>query len=463
MAISIVAHTSDEQSAMGVTKSSTCSRDIFTGTAESLVAAGHLTISDLTPQPGRPPGVTAFLSDGKPCPMHRRAGREPGYRSIRQLSDGTVRVEVTVQKDVRSWRRMQQSSADHEAEQQRINKELAENGHKYSNWQLHHEYDNHYSLAESWEGTKAQLQGEGLGVGMAFPGEPGAPAEVHCKCPLGFDVRIYTSGYDPAKVAAGIYSAESKYISDEPRPDEYVSYAPGVMLKVWRADGWCDRDFYRGSADALVAAGLVPSLDLFPGQPGRNKGRATYRRNWTPSTSSSNGRDNWAATICKHGKSNQFTMEVPVGDKEDARRRELRLNQVDESKRAAAALAQERKKLRKLAGGRVKSIETFRRERADSLEEWSDFLWKIVFGKRDEPLSFDIPEGSSLHADLANAFQTLRDAVRDAHVKLDKELEAKVRTQLNLAAARNDRGVQSVLENARHLRLVHVNPDADKV
>lgn len=458
MAFSIVAHTSDEPLAStAITKSSTCSRDIFVGTAEALVAAGHLTMDDLIPQAGRPLGVTAFLGDGQPCPLHRRAGREPGYKAVRQLNDGTVRVEVTVQKDVRSWRRRQQASAEYEAEQNRINKELAENGHKYSNWQLRHEYDNHYSWAESWEGTKVQLQGEGLGVGMAFPGEPGAPGEIRCKCPLGFDVRIYSPTHEPAKAAAGIYRAVSEYVPTERHPDQYLAFAPGVQKKLWNAKGWCDRDIFTGTSDALVAAKLIPSLHLFPGLPGRNKQRASYRTDWTPSTSSSNGRERWAATIIKSGKN--FIVELAVGEDEEKRRREIQAAQRDEAKRMGAVLAQERRELRTLSGGRANTVETFRRERAEELETWANLLWKMVFGNQKGSLSFDIPEGSDLHTDIADAFQSLRDAVHDADVKLDKTLEAKVQARLSLTAARNDRGVQSVLEKARHLRLVHGAPE----
>ncbi|MDE2367531.1 MAG: hypothetical protein KGN16_01055 [Burkholderiales bacterium] len=36
------------------------------------------------------------------------------------------------------------------------------------------------------------------------------------------------------------------------------------------------RDFYSGSAEALAAAGLLP-LGMFPGQPGRPIGKASYR------------------------------------------------------------------------------------------------------------------------------------------------------------------------------------------
>src|SRR6185369_3846695 len=149
MALKIVAESTSAAGALpGITKSATCSRDLFSGPADALVAAGLVTQDELRPQPGRPQGVTAFLPGGEPCPPTRRAWREPGFRVIRQLDDGTYCLEVTAPKEVQAWRRKEDA-------EKRINKELAEHGHEYRNWTLRHDFN---GRAETWEGTKGQLQ-----------------------------------------------------------------------------------------------------------------------------------------------------------------------------------------------------------------------------------------------------------------------------------------------------------------
>ena len=454
MALKIVAESSSAPDTLpGISKSSSCSRDVFTGTAEALVAAGFIIRDELKPQKGRPDGCTAFLADGEHCPPSRRAWREPGFRFIKRHDDGTYRLEVTVSKGMQAWRRKQEAAAKHEAEQERINKELAESGHKYREWTLRHDFS---GGAESWEGTKGQLQAVGIGVGLQFPGEPGASEKLHCKCPLGFDVRIYLPTYHRAKCAAGIYMAQSCYISDSEEPKHYVAHAPGVLLEVW-ADAWTDRDFYVGTAEALVAANLVPSVSLFPGKPGMNKCQASYRKDWTPSTTSYG--QGWAATIRKRGSKGQFIAEVPVSKAEFERRKATSKELEEQKRRTEAVLAEERRKLRQLAVGNGMTVEEFRIERARSAEVWLNMLWRDVFTSQDGVLRFDIPEDSDLSDELAKAFQTIRDAMQTANVTKDKRLEAEVQKRLQLTAARNDKGVQSLLHGAKHLRLVHSSPE----
>lgn len=455
MALRIVAESTPTADTLpGITKSSTCSRDVFSGPADALVAAGLVALDELQPQEGRPHGVTAFLPGGEPCPPSRRAWREPGFRVIRLLDDGSYRLEVTVCKEVQAWRRKQKAAAEHEAEQERINKEVAEYGHKYRNWVLRHDFS---GRAETWEGTKGQLQAIGIGVGLQYPGEPGAPEYVYCKCPLGFDVRIYLPQYERAKAAAGIYLAQSFYKSSAEESKHYVPYAPGVLLEVW-ADGWTDRDFFVGSAEALVAANLVPSVRLFPGQPGTNKCQASYRKDWTPSTTSGR-QDDWAATICKRGKG-RFIVEVPVSNAEFKRRKAARDERKEEEEKTEAALAKERRELRQLAIGGNKTVEEFRAERMEEVAFDLKVLWRQVFERADGALRFDIPEDSELMEELADAFQTIRDAVQSAEVTVDKQLESELNKRLKLTAARNDKGLQSLLGKATHLRLVHSSPEA---
>lgn len=463
MTLSIVADTYSPDSLPGITKSSRGSCDIYSGTAEALIAASIIASEQLELQKGRAPGVTVFLAHGEPCPPRLRAWREPGYKAIRQQDDGTYRVEVTASKEVQAWRRKVKKAAEHESEQQRINEALAECRQHYRNWELKHGYSGDanggswQNSYEWWEGTKEQLQEVGIGVGLKFPADQGATVYMHCKCPLGFDVRVYLpdSSYAPGKAAARIYTAQSWYVPYVEASKQYVQHAPGVLREVWAFSGWRSRDFYHGSAEAFVTAGLVPSLDLFPGQPGTNKVQASYCKGWIAATSSP--RSNFEATIRRRGKSNEFCVELPVTAAEEKRREEAcKQHDLEQSERARV-LAAERKQLRQGAEPE-KTVEEFRSDRAERAEFSLDILWQTVFAKSDGALSFDIPKDSELWEDLAGAFQTIRDAVQEADILRDKKQIAAARTRLKLVAARNDNGLQSMLKNAQHLRLVQSTP-----
>jgi hypothetical protein len=450
MAFSIVADTPAAPfSLTGITKSSRWSCDIYTGTTEALIAAGLITPGQLNPQKGRKPGYTAFLASGEPCPIHLRAWREPGFKAIRQQDDGSYCVEVTAAKDVQLWRRRAEKAAQHEAEQERIDKELAENGHKYRNWAFEQDFS---GCAESWAGTKAQFQAAGLGVGLTFPGEPGAPEKVRCKCPLGFEFVIRLPDYDRAKREARIYTAHSWYYPRREESKQFEAHSPGVLRKVWTPDGYdASSDTFEGTADALVAAGLVPDVRYFPGRPGVNKTQATYLKDWRPA-STANGQD-WGATIRKRGNSGRFSMEISVSKQEFERRKALSKARDEERQQNELRLSAERQQLRQAAAPET-SADDFRAERARRAEFSLNFLWSDVFGRDDGALSFDIPKESELRDNLAEAFQTIRDAVQEADILQDKKQVAAARTRLKLVAARNDKGLQSLLQNAQHLRLV---------
>jgi hypothetical protein len=466
MALSIVADSSASSSMPGVKVSARWVCDVFTGAADALIAAGVVTAGELKPQHGRPEWRMTFLPNGQPCPPARKAWREPGYKSIWHLEDGNYQVEVTVSKEVQAARRKAEKAAEYEREQLRINEEVEQSGHKYRDWKLQHGYSGLPGIpasygygAEWWEGTKAQLQSVGIGVGMVFPGEPGGPDELHCKCPLGFDVRVWLAkGYDRAKAAAGIYNAASPYVPRHDEPKQYVKHAPGVTRELWQPDGWRGSDFYHGTDAALVAAGLVPSIDMFPGQPGRNKGQASYQLDGSPVSNSPHRKVR--ITIRRRGKGNQFVVEVPVSKAEEQRRDEVREQQKKEHEKRQRELAQERQNLRQLSHG--VSVEDFRTKRSEDLERWMQLLWRSVFHSPDGLLSFDMPEGSESLEELAGAFQTLRDLVAEAPIARDKKLEAEMAQRQKVAAARNDTGLQNLLMSAKYLRLVHPTPPDDE-
>lgn len=181
--------------------------DAFEGTIDALVNAGLIAPAELEPQERRAPGYTAFLPGGEPCPPGKGAWRTPGYRAIRLLEDGTIRLEITVSKEVQAKRRAVKRALEYDAEQARINEALAKIGNELRGKALRMECG---SRGESWTGTKAQLQAAGLGVGMLFPGEPGAKKRILCKCPMGFEFSVRQHS-DKVKAAAGLFDAISWY------------------------------------------------------------------------------------------------------------------------------------------------------------------------------------------------------------------------------------------------------------
>lgn len=438
----------------GITRSSRWSCDIYSGSAEALIDAGLIERSQLTPQKGRKLGHTAFLPNGSPCPIQVRAWRDPGFKAIRQQDDASYCVEITVSKGMQAQRRSAEKVAEHEREQQRIDVALAESGQQYRNWELRQGYNDDY---EYWEGTKEQLQREGIGVGLAFPGEPGASKELYCKCPLGFDVRVYLPGsYNPCKAAARIYTAQSWYVPYVEPPREQMQYASGVLQEIWTPTSWESRDIFIGSAQALVAAGLVPSTHLFPAQPGMNKQQASYRKDWTMASNSP--RKGTVARISRLGKGDKYRLELDLSEAEKKRRKEARDQYQNEIKDRAKVLAAERKQLRRGAAP-GKPDEAFRSERAELAKAVMDLLWLQVFARTEGGVRFNISKDSELWDDLAEAFQTIKDAVQEAEILRDEKQAAVVQTRLKLVAARNDKGLQSVLQSAKGLRLVRSADD----
>ena len=296
--------------------------DAFDGTVAALVDAGLITPADLEPQERRTPGYTAFLPGGEPCPPGKGAWRTPGYRAIRQCEDGTIRLEITVSKEVQAERRAAKRAQEYEAEQARINDDIEQRGHLFRGWKLQQFVG---SRGEIWEGTKTQLQAAGLGVGMQYPGEPGAKKRAVFRCPLGFEFLV-SLPLDTAKAAAGIYLASS---------------------------------------------------DFSPGE----------------------------------------TQE-------------------------------QRREIREAVNNAGKSSAIFRAERADFAELALTLIWREVFCKADGAIRFDLPEDGAIYASLGEAFQTVRDAIKQAPIISDAQLEAALRVKVGAAAARNDSVLQAVLREA---------------
>ncbi|MBY0236455.1 MAG: hypothetical protein K2W93_15860, partial [Burkholderiaceae bacterium] len=311
---------------------------------------------------------------------------------------------------------------------------------------------------EEWEGTKAQLQTAGLGVGEKFPGEPGAPDELTARCSLGFEFRIYLPSWNRAKAAAGIYIAQSSYstrLSGRRQAKQYSDYAPGVAVEVWtveRGSHWCD--CYIGTAAALVAADLVPSLSMFPGGSGANRLQASFSPNGDPASTSAFGIR--YITIRKKGR-HQYLVEKAVSEAERARRDAACAAAQESSDRHDAIAGAERRRLREGAAPQQSAAE-FRQSCVKLSESILPILWDLSQRTR-HGWRLNILKGSDLYDELAKAIATIDSAIRTAGVIRDPKLARASSERLKLAAARNDKGLQSVLRSASHLRLVRGQPD----
>ncbi|UCV22045.1 hypothetical protein [Ferribacterium limneticum] len=121
-------------------------------------------------------------------------------------------------------------------------------------------------------GTKHLLQKIGIGIGMAFPGEEGGPKRtLNVIDPRGFRCRIRKSWHS----GPDIFCASIQFPGREKSfgVGDWEYFSPGIQRKemFWTDD-------FMGTAEALVAAGLVPA-GYFPGFPGMRKTRVTILPN----------------------------------------------------------------------------------------------------------------------------------------------------------------------------------------
>lgn len=408
-------------------------RDTYRGTAKDLIAAGVLHLHELATQKGRAPGKTVFLPNGDPCPPTCHAWREPGYKTVVDWAHGEYVVEITVSREEQQTRRSALKAAKRERREQRVNEELAARGRDLIPARLKHDYHDSF---ESWEGTKAQLQAAGIGVGIAFPGEPGANKKTaRCTCPLGFPVKI-KAHFDDTMAAAGVFRATSDY---RPEWREVVPVAPGVVR---------ERDLYStcyvGAANTLVAAGIVPRADLFPGQPGRNTQQCSYRTDLTPCTTA-NGQS-WAFTIRRRGK-DRFEVKVP---EEQVAKREA---EYEQNKAEIDAARAKRKQLRAdslaLQQEAASGVEGFR-EKAERQVELALAVVEGAFNNEEGLYRFD----DNVLNELSGAFAAILAAVHTSPVVEHPAAAERLRRHKRTIAARTDAGLQTFL------RLVQSRPNS---
>lgn len=167
---------------------------------------------------------------------------------------------------------------------------------------------------DSIHGTKEQLQSLGLGVGVAFPGEPGGPKRVlNVVDPAGCQVKIALS-YGTFWASRTFHDWPKNPARTPPRS----LYARGVDLVAE-----CYTDEYEGTAEALVAAGLVRE-DQLPGRPGMRKMRVTIYADGSvadgpPTANHSCVQESCARTIERSTKT-KFKVVVRIAKDEHERR-----------------------------------------------------------------------------------------------------------------------------------------------
>lgn len=174
-------------------------------------------------------------------------------------------------------------------------------------------------------GTKEQLQGLGLAVGLAFPGEEGGPnRQLTVTDSRGFKCRINNDSY----FGDGFFSASIPLPGREQPEEEWVTVASGVRMKKSN-----HTDDYVGTADALATAGLL-RLDQLPGQPGMRKVSVTIFPDGSipkgcPTANSSEARAPGAKLI-RRASTTTYEVSVRIDKREYLRRDNAYMRRRDE-------------------------------------------------------------------------------------------------------------------------------------
>lgn len=168
---------------------------------------------------------------------------------------------------------------------------------------LEYKYEE-YAWGDFVSGGKEVLQRMGIGVGIGFPGEPGCnKRQITTTDPRGFPC-IIKRGYDWSKFAYEVsisHPGRERHDHD----DKWQEVFPGVQFQSRDA-----ADHFKGTADALTEAGIVPA-GMFPGMPGMRSVRISILADGTLPTGHRNANNGCfgrhregTKTIEKRGKYN---------------------------------------------------------------------------------------------------------------------------------------------------------------
>lgn len=125
-----------------------------------------------------------------------------------------------------------------------------------------------YLWGDLISGSKNAIQRLGIGVGIAFPGEKGAPKYVQTIDPRGFPCEIQRS---IDTLTGFAYDAKIFHPGREYQFIQAVEVFPGVIL-----EETTHYDILEGGRESLVAGGFVLP-GRFPGDPGMGKGVVNIR------------------------------------------------------------------------------------------------------------------------------------------------------------------------------------------
>lgn len=158
-------------------------------------------------------------------------------------------------------------------------------------------------------GTKDQLRSLGIAVDIPFPGEDGgSKRRLRVIDPRGFKCQIEACAYREE----GVYCASIPLPGREAPEPPLLPFAAGVLSQ---ENTWSDD--YLGTADALVAAGLI-RLDQLPGQPGMRKVIVTLLPDGSPARASE-AHEAGAKQISRASQG-RYRVAVFVDDHERSRR-----------------------------------------------------------------------------------------------------------------------------------------------
>lgn len=163
---------------------------------------------------------------------------------------------------------------------------------------------------DSITGTKEQLQCLGLGVGRAFPGEPGGPARrLNLRDHRGFPVTIERRGDNE-------YWASVRFTNwpQAPEVSTRTRLPSGLLLRQSPT-----YDEFIGRPEALVADGLV-RMDQLPGMPGMGKACVTILPDGTVATRANKLSRAPAARYIQRASRSTFSVTVRITEEERTQR-----------------------------------------------------------------------------------------------------------------------------------------------
>lgn len=253
-----------------------------------------------------------------------------------------------------------------------------------------------YPWGDCITGTKAQLQNLGVGFGQAFPGEPGGPKRAMSVIdPRGFKASITRHWDGP------LYCAHIKFPGRVRPSCEWQPFAAGVQRA--SCGHW---DYFRGTAPALVAAGLI-AAHQFPGMPGMRKVRVTILADGTVPQSAqaaNRGRGTGTRTVEAKGAG---TYRVAIRVDPDLAKRRLTAERAEDVRWEAQMLALPRPpRLQPMGAGLV--------------QRWGSPPVQTAQGCSSVPL-FDLnpPEAKAKEGYANRATKTLRELVDFSQERVD--------------------------------------------